>query len=48
MSKDDFRKAWTQAVQEFISGLISYDQLLEYGTLDEYREYMEVEDNDCV
>ena len=41
MSYEDFRKAWNQAVQDFICGLISYDQLMEYGTLDEYLEYME-------
>lgn len=41
MSKKDFYKAWNDAIQDFICGYITYEQLLEYGTIDEFYNYME-------
>ena len=40
MSRSEFAKAWTEAVTKFMNGVISYEELMEFGTLDEYAEYM--------
>lgn len=36
----DFVKAWGQAVYDFLNGSITYDELLEFGTIDEYFDYI--------
>lgn len=43
MSRSEFAKAWTEAVTKFMNGIISYDELQEFGTLDEYADYMKEE-----
>lgn len=43
MSYESFQQAWTKAVQAWQMGEISYDELMEYGTLDEYWDYIKEE-----
>lgn len=40
MSTVDFIKAWHDAIMRWLSGEITTDELLEFGTIDEYFEYI--------
>ena len=40
MSYSEFQQAWFDAVQAFKNGDLSYEQLLEFGTLDEFMDYV--------
>lgn len=40
MSYAEFQQAWFDAVQAFKNGDLTYDELLEFGTLDEFMDYM--------
>ena len=47
MSTVDFVKAWKEAIIKWLSGEISLEELMEYGTIDEYWDYVsEIEDDD--
>lgn len=43
MSYESFQKAWTDAVKAWQMGEITYEQLMEFGTLDEYLDYIKEE-----
>ena len=40
MSYAEFQQAWCDAVQAFKNGDLSYEELLEFGTLDEFMDYV--------
>lgn len=40
MSYSEFQQAWFDAVQAFKNGDLSYEELLEFGTLDEFMDYV--------
>lgn len=48
MSTVDFVKAWREAIIKWLSGEISAEELLEYGTIDEYWDYVAETENENV
>lgn len=43
MSYSEFQKAWADAVIAFKNGDLSLDELMEFGSLDEFMDYVKDE-----